>query len=139
MQKIIVDTNVLVSALIRKSYPYFIVYELLPEQRVQLCVSDAVLTEYSGVLQRPKFAKYPDFVLKAKTLLTAIELYAVRYVPQIKLELIGDKDDNKFLELADECDADYLITGNTNDFTFRAYKQTKVVMPKEYWENYRPK
>lgn len=125
MQKLIVDTNVLVSALIQKSYPYFIVYELLPEQRIQLCVSDEVLAEYSEVLRRPKFSKYPDFVRKAKALLTGIELYAVRYVPQIKLELIGGKDDNKFLELADECTADYLVTGNTNDFTFRLISKRK--------------
>jgi predicted nucleic acid-binding protein len=49
------------------------------------------------------------------------------------------KDDNMFLELADECMADFIITGNTNDFTFSAYKQTKIVNPKEYWENHAPK
>lgn len=42
------------------------------------------------------------------------------------------------LELADECSADFIITGNTNDFTFSAYKQTKIVSPKGYWENYAP-
>jgi len=42
------------------------------------------------------------------------------------------------LELADECGADFIITGNTNDFTFPLYKQTKIVTPKDYWENYKP-
>ena len=59
--------------------------------------------------------------------------------PTSKLDLISDKDDNMFLELADECMADFIITGNTNDFTFSAYKQTKIVNPKEYWENHAPK
>jgi predicted nucleic acid-binding protein len=40
------------------------------------------------------------------------------------------------LELADICSADFLITGNTNDFTFSQYKETKIVLPKEYWDNY---
>jgi predicted nucleic acid-binding protein len=40
------------------------------------------------------------------------------------------------LELADECSADFIITGNTNDFTFSTYKRTKIVTPKEYWEDY---
>jgi hypothetical protein len=40
------------------------------------------------------------------------------------------------LELADECLADFIITGNTNDFTFPTYKQTKIVTPKEYWVDY---
>jgi predicted nucleic acid-binding protein len=63
---------------------------------------------------------------------------AIRYKPRITLDLISDKNDNKILELADECGADFIITGNTNDFTFPLYKQTKVVTPKDYWENYKP-
>jgi len=43
------------------------------------------------------------------------------------------------LELADECLADFVITGNTLDFTFPTYKNTKIISPKEYWEKYRPK
>ena len=52
---------------------------------------------------------------------------------QISLDIISDKDDNKILELADVCMADYIITGNTNDFTFPTYKQTQIVTPKDYW------
>jgi predicted nucleic acid-binding protein len=42
------------------------------------------------------------------------------------------------LELADECLADFVITGNTTDFTFPTYKQTKIVTQTEYWANYQP-
>jgi predicted nucleic acid-binding protein len=42
------------------------------------------------------------------------------------------------LELAEESKADFIITGNTNDFTMNKHKKTKIVTPKEYWENYRP-
>lgn len=55
----------------------------------------------------------------------------------IQLTIISDKDDNKLLELAEESTADFLITGNTNDFTLKKYKQTRIVTPKEYWENYK--
>lgn len=50
--------------------------------------------------------------------------------------MIKDVDDNKFLELSETCKADFLITGNTNDFTMRDYKGTKIVTPKEFWEEY---
>lgn len=63
---------------------------------------------------------------------------ATKYLPTIKLQLLSDSDDNMILELADECLADFVITGNTIDFTFSTYKQTKIVTPKEYWENYKP-
>jgi predicted nucleic acid-binding protein len=40
------------------------------------------------------------------------------FFPTVKVDLIPDLNDNKILELADECEADFIITGNTNDFTF---------------------
>jgi len=46
MQKIVLDTNVLVSALIQKSFPYLIVYHLYFEGKFELCVSKDLLAEY---------------------------------------------------------------------------------------------
>ncbi len=139
MQKIVVDTNVIVSSLIQRSYPYKIIYELFVDDKFLLCVSEELMSEYYEVLSRPKFARFPDFFGKAESLLADIETKAKKFVPTTKLDLISDKDDNMVLELADECLADFIITGNTNDFTFSEYKQTKIVSPKEYWENYAPK
>ena len=61
MQRIVLDTNVFVSALIQRSYPYFILDECLANTDIRICVSHAVYQEYSSVLQRPKFARFPDF------------------------------------------------------------------------------
>jgi uncharacterized protein len=101
-------------------------------------VSEELMAEYYEVLSRQKFARFPDFFGKAENLLADIETKAQKFVPSTKLDLISDKDDNMILELADECKADFIITGNTNDFTFSEYKQTKIVSPKEYWENHTP-
>ena len=138
MQKIVVDTNIIVSSLIQRSYPYKIIYELFVDDKFLLCVSEEVMAEYYEVLSRPKFARFPDFFNNAKSLLADIETKAKRFTPNIKIDLISDKDDNMILELAESCLADFIITGNTNDFTFPAYKQTKIVHPKEYWENHIP-
>ncbi len=54
----------------------------------------------------------------------------------LNTNLISDVDDNMILELADESFADYIITGNSNDFTFANYKETKIVTPKVFWENF---
>ena len=139
MQKIVIDTNVIVSALIQRGYPYLILNELFIEQKFQLCVSDTLMAEYYEVLSRPKFSKFQDFYIRAEVLLAEIETKSTKFIPTIKLQLISDLDDNMILELADECLADFVITGNTTDFTFPTYKQTKIVTPKEYWENYQPK
>lgn len=136
MQKIVIDTNVIVSALIQKSYPYQIIYNLFVHDKFMLCVSEELMLEYSDVLSRPKFAKFPDFLSKAESLLIDIETKSMMFIPSIQIDLISDKDDNMILELADECAADFIITGNTNDFTFPEYKHTKIVSPKDYWENH---
>ena len=138
MQKVVIDTNVLVSSLIQRNYPNFIITELFIEDRFQLCISDELMAEYYEVLTRPKFAKFHEFFIRAESLLVDIEAKAIKYDPTIKLELITDVDDNKILELADESKADFIITGNTTDFTFPVYKNTKIVTPKAYWENYKP-
>jgi putative PIN family toxin of toxin-antitoxin system len=108
----------------------------LIEDKIQLCISEKLLYEYYEVLHRPKFSIYKDFLIRAETLLTAITLKSKKFIPVIKLNIIFDVKDNMLLELADICSADFLITGNTNDFTFSQYKKTKIVTPKEYWDNF---
>jgi len=138
MKKIVIDTNVIVSSLIQPGYPNLIIKDLFIEQKFQLCISDELLAEYYEVLARPKFSKFQDFFIRAEALLVEIEAKAKKYNPTITLDLISDDDDNMILELADECLADFVITGNTTDFTFPTYKQTKIVTPKQYWDNYQP-
>ena len=138
MQKVIIDTNVIVSSLIQKSYPYHIIFDLAIEDKILLCISPQLMEEYYAVLARPKFAQFQDFAVKAKIVLAHIKEKAMCYKPGIALNLISDKDDNKILERADESVANFVITGNIKDFTFPGYKQTSIVTPKDYWTHYRP-
>ncbi len=46
MQRIVIDTNVIISSLIQKSYPYTIVNELFIDDKIEMCVSDELLSEY---------------------------------------------------------------------------------------------
>ena len=95
MQKIIIDTNVIVSSLIQRSYPHRIIFDLFIEDRIQLCISPPLMAEYYEVLERPKFARFSDFTAMAKSVLANIEIKAVSYQPRLTLNLIHDKDDNE--------------------------------------------
>ena len=139
MQRIILDTNVLVSSLIQRNFPYLIINELFIEGKVILCISNELLAEYYEVLGRKKFSKYPDFINAAQTVLAAIETKALKFSPKNAVSIISDEPDNRLLELAEASKANYLITGNSNDFTMDKYKRTKIVTPREYWESYQPK
>lgn len=132
--RLILDTNVIVSANIQKSYPYFIVVRVFDDPDLQLCISNRIFAEYVDMLSREKFARFPDFYARAQAILADIEAYAIKFNPTTKVDLITDEPDNRFLELAETCGADYLVTGNTNDFIMANYKGTKIVSPKDFFE-----
>lgn len=138
MQKVVIDTNVIVSSLIQRNYPYLIVFDLFIEERIEICVSEDLMKEYYEVLKRPKFSKFQDFFARAESLLVDIVTKASLFVPTNKIDLISDRNDNIILEVADVYEADFIITGNSNDFTFPTFKKTKIVSPKDYWENHKP-
>jgi len=89
-----------------------------------------VFAEYKDVLAQPKFSNRPQFATLAQKLLTLIRLSAQWYVPIFPLHIIGDEQDNRFLELAQESDVDFLITGNVNDFSFDRFLNTMIASPR---------
>ena len=133
MQRIILDTNVIVSSLIQKNYPYLIVAHCI-EGNAIMCLSGPILQEYIEVLGRPKFDRFPDFKANADFLITRLSEMSETHEPIAKLKIVEDEPDNWFLELAQVSKADFIITGNTNDFTMVTYETTRIVTPREYWE-----
>ncbi len=58
MTRVVVDTNVLVSALLTEHGAEATVLDLLNAGKLYWCISDAILVEYREVLGRSKFAKF---------------------------------------------------------------------------------
>ncbi len=135
MLKVIIDTNVFVSSLIQHNYPFLVVDYIFKERMtIELCISKELQNEYSEVLSRIKFFRYPGYDLKSRILLSNINNFDRTYLPTLKINILQDESDNKFLELAESSDADYLITGNGKHFPMTEYKKTRIVSPKEFWE-----
>jgi uncharacterized protein len=132
--RVVLDTNILVSALIGNSYPKQIIYDCIFDQKIIVCVSPQILKEYQEVLKRPKFDKFKDFKKKALNLLAYFEEIAEYYEPTIKLDFINDEADNRFLELALTANAQFIVTGNFTDFDFSEYESIKIVSPKYFYE-----
>lgn len=132
--RIVLDTNILVSALIGNSYPKQILFEYVLENKFVVCVSEIGLDDYRDVLSRPKFGKFPNFVEKANDLLDNFEKIAEYYQPTITIDRISDDADNRFLALALTANAKYIVTGNFTDFDFAEYEAVKIVSPKYFYE-----
>ena len=133
MQKVIIDTNVLVSGLISHSFPSKILYEIVLAKKVKICLSDEVFEEYENVLNRGKFLKFPQFKINSEVVLKKISDIATMYYPKFKVDILKDKDDNKFLELAKESSAAYIVTGNFNDFVISEFESTKIISPEKFY------
>jgi uncharacterized protein len=138
MQKLILDTNVIVSALISNSIPTLILYDLVLVGKVGVYLSEAILEEYIGVLCREKFSKFPNFKSNSNVVLNKLREISIFYTITEKVEILSDASDDKFLELAASSSADYLITGNTADFPIKEFEYTRIVTPREYWDHFKP-
>ncbi len=132
---VVVDTNVLVSALIGKSYPHKIIYDCIFGNRITVCISPDVFDEYKSVINRPKFDRFPDFRINSVEMLAQLAEVSEYFEPTINLAFINDEPDNRFLELALAAQADFILTGNTNHFNFSEYEGVRIVSPKFFYEN----
>jgi putative PIN family toxin of toxin-antitoxin system len=128
--RVVVDTNVVVSAhLSGEGYPSFVV-DLCLASRLQWFVSAAILEEYAEVLRRKRFRIDPKLVASSIRLIRDRAKFAKpRQIPTV----CSDPDDNRFLECALEVRADYLVTGNKRHFPARL-GPTRVVSPRELVE-----
>ena len=132
MIRVIVDTNVVVSAVLAPSGPPFEIIELANQNLIQLWASDAIFDEYREVLGRPQFAK-----IRALSDIQLTEISRIcRFVtPGKKVKVSPDPDDDIFLECAEAAKAHYLVTGNVRHFPER-WKYTKIVTPRQFLDQF---
>ena len=132
MHRVVIDTNILISAALSKSYLYKIVYDLIFEERVIAFASDPILKEFQAVIEHSKFKKYPDFTFNTKNIIDGLLRFSILVQPNIFVDILRDSSDNKFLDAALSCRADFLITGNSKDFTFKRFENTEIISPEKY-------
>ena len=121
--RVVLDTNVVVSALLKPQGTEDQVLRLALAGRLMLCVSPQVLAEYSRVLSSPKFKFQPEEVAMA---LRQLERAGSLFRPARILKISDDEPDNRFYECADAAQAALLVTGNLRHFK-KDYQATKIV------------
>jgi putative PIN family toxin of toxin-antitoxin system len=127
MIRVVLDTNVLVSANLNDERLEAVVVALALNQKIRICVSATVLDEYERVLLYPKLKFVPKQVTAFMARLRSSNL-SVRPVRSVSES--SDEADNRFLECAEAASADYLVTGNKRHFPKR-WKRAVVVNARE--------
>ena len=122
----VIDTNVLVSALLAKrpdSAPVQILDRLFSRDFIPM-YNEEILAEYNEVLRRPKF-KFPE-----EHIALALDAVLEAGIDSIRVETkdeVLDPKDVVFYEVAMSWDDSYLVTGNIKHFP----AVRRVVTPNE--------
>ena len=124
----VIDTNVIVSALLSKHEDSATVQVLnaVLDGTVTPLYHNDILAEYEEVLHRPKFHLAEDTI---RFFINAITRFGVEVFPQPSGEILIDMDDLIFYEVALEKRDDnaYLVTGNQKHYPVKDF----IVTPGE--------
>ena len=130
MIRVVIDTNVVVSANLNDAGLPASILDLAAHKKILMLISQPVLAEYEEVLRRPRLKLDP---IKVENSLAVIRDTSKRVKPTKTLKKSPDESDNRFYECAEAGQANFLITGNTRDFP-QSHKGTQIVTPREFIE-----
>ncbi|OGL39508.1 putative toxin-antitoxin system toxin component, PIN family [Candidatus Saccharibacteria bacterium RIFCSPLOWO2_02_FULL_46_7] len=123
--KVVLDTNVLISALVFGGKPRQIT-DLLADEMIRVAISHEALTE----LRRKITAKFPDSVEVLKRFEKLLERDAqLVTLGSIQINICQDPDDNKFIETAVLGNCDFIISGDRHLLGIGQYEDIKIIKP----------
>ena len=128
-KRIILDTNILISAFGWKGNPR-IIFDRVIAGEFELILSYKQLNELLRVLNYPKF-KFTD---EQKDRFLSILLEVTTLVKtKSEVDVIKeDASDNIMLEPANEMKIDYIVSGNDHLLNVKEFKGAKIVTAKEF-------
>lgn len=127
MHKIVVDTNVFISGVLFGGNPQKVIEAWLNKKYI-FCLSPELKAEILNKLQ----GKFLISISTLQTIQKALETKTEKYIPKKKILICKDPTDNFLLELADEAQADYLISGDKLVLKLKQYNKTKILSPKNF-------
>jgi uncharacterized protein len=132
MRKVVIDTNVFISAILFGGTPRKIINAWL-EKKFILCLSPELKAEILIKLQK-------KFLLSSESIQyieDALDKSSQKYIPSSKITICTDPKDNFLLELAEESNSNFLVSGDKHVLSLKYYKKTKILSPKDFVETAR--
>ena len=132
--RIVVDTNVIVSAALKKhSTPRSVLSFVLEHDT--LLVSEETLAELGEVLRRPKLDKYSRIEDRINFLRALIGKAAVVPISSYITDC-PDPKDNKFLELAIDGKATHIVSGDGDLLDMNPYRGIEIISPADFMKSF---
>lgn len=125
--RIVLDTNVLISAIVFGGKPREIL-EMVKNKELSGVISPVLVAELEEILS--KKIKYPkERVLQVEKKMKKI-FRVVRPIKTIKA--VRDDDDNRVLEAAAEGKCEYIVTGDKDLLDLKKHQGMRVLTPAEF-------
>ena len=134
--RVVLDTNVVVSGVIKVEGPHGQILSRLFQARQYISVTSLeILAEIREVLQRPKIRRYHGWTDEEIDAFVTF-LYAESDVTEgtLTVKIARDPQDNKFLACASEGNADYLVSGDDDLLQIEVFERTQIVRPRVFLE-----
>jgi len=128
--RVILDTNLLISAVLIKNSPPDKALRKAQNSCTILC-SNSIFNEYTEKLLLPRFNKYASLI-KRTNMLNDIEREALFIESEVKISECRDPKDNKFLELAVAGDANCIVTGDKDLLVLNPFRGIKIISPSDF-------
>ena len=120
----VLDTNVLISALIKAGKPRRLLRALLKPKHVVI-ISESIVEEFSRVSADEKVRKYVDDEAMAG-FLAALLSGATFMRTESKINVLNDPDD-KVLATAKDAEADYIVTGDRHLLELSTFGSIRII------------
>jgi hypothetical protein len=127
--RIVVDTNVMISFLIGKRLRKL--KEKLTDSTIKLIVTEQLIQELRQVTARPKFKKYFN-KQDVNDFINLISIIGLTYELQDIPDVCRDSKDNFLLSLCSVGNANFLVNGDKDLLELFEYKGTKIISPGEF-------
>jgi putative PIN family toxin of toxin-antitoxin system len=131
--KVVIDTNIFVSSFLGGN-PRKII-DLWKNEKITLCLSNAILDEYIDVLRRIGLKNEYELEELLSLFSTGFNILFITKTPKIKI-IKSDPDDDKFIECALALKADAVITGDREVLAVKEYMGIRILTPKQFLEKY---
>jgi putative PIN family toxin of toxin-antitoxin system len=129
--RVVLDPNVLISALISPQGPSAEILDAWIAARFELVVSEKLLAELDDVLDRPKFRRWVAEIDGREFVAGLGRSATVVVDPPAPARLSPDPDDDYLIELAQTVGADYLVSGDRH-LTELVDPSTPIVTPRDF-------
>ncbi|MFY9261141.1 MAG: putative toxin-antitoxin system toxin component, PIN family [Gallionella sp.] len=126
--KLVIDTNVLVSAFLWKGVPNQLI-ELARDRACQFFTCRLLLEELRDVLQRPKLAKFVQATgLTAEQMVVNYQkLVTLKTAHQLATQVSRDIDDDAVLACALAAKADLIVSGDEDLLVLQVFQGIRIV------------